>query len=380
MISRYHFHTLFFLLMAGGSHSQKRYLLFGARFRRPSMNGTIIIQKNISLADKTTFKTGGQAAHYAEVTSVDELKQVIHFAKERGLSFFVLGGGSNVLIGDETFPGLVIHPIFSNMAYENIDDQTVRVISGAGIVWDDLVSDTVSRGLYGLENLSFIPGSVGAAPIQNIGAYGQEVGSVIESVRVFDSVEGKEVVISKEACQFSYRHSLFKTKKGKHLIVMSISFLLSKKRLSDISYKDLTEYFKDQKTPPTLQEVRKAVIAIRTRKLPDITQVGTAGSFFKNPIISREQYNNLLKRFPNLPHYVVDGVRVKIPLAWILDNVLHVNGLRKGNVGLYEMQPLVVVNYGEATTKEVRTFVQHIKEKIKQECNIVVEQEVQNLF
>ncbi|MEI6058088.1 MAG: FAD-binding protein, partial [bacterium] len=264
--------------------------------------------------------------------------------------------------------------------------------------WYGFVSNCVAAGLYGVENLSGIPGTVGAAPVQNIGAYGDEVKNSIQSVRAFDTQTNAFTEFTAQECQFEYRDSIFKKQAGRH-IVTSVVFALKKEGSVNTEYKDLKDFFlesplSDASPTAALSAVRKAVLIIRARKLPDVLvpgTVGTAGSFFKNPIIPTEQYIELKKKYPELPSYPaaspagVDadvgagGARlfVKIPLGWVLEHVCAYKGVAKGNVGTYKNQALVLINNGNATAQEVKAFAEEIAATVKEKTGIVIEPEVQ---
>ncbi len=344
------------------------------------------IQENISLAQYTTFKIGGPARFFCSVTSKEEVRQAVSFAKKRGLPFFVLGGGSNILVSDNGFPGLVIKVEIMGIREEGIEnkgerkedvDEHVLISVGAGEMWDSFVEYTVSRGLSGLENLSAIPGSVGAAPIQNIGAYGAEARQFISSVRAFDARRMAFVELSNKECEFAYRDSMFKRKKGRY-IVTRVDFRLKKGGPVNIVYNDLRDHFASRGIAvPTPDEVRRAVIDIRWSKLPDWKLWGTAGSFFKNPVVSARKYASLKKRYPGLPGFPEPRGKVKIPLGWILDNVCHARGMRKGGVGTYEKQALVFVARPGAASAEVVELAQELMKKVKDATGITIEGEVE---
>ncbi len=314
--------------------------LFGAHTRRPSMS--INIRENVSLKEFVTFKTGGIARFFCEVQTVDELKEALASHKK----FFILGGGSNILISD--YDGLVIKM--------NIDN--------AGRSWDDFVAENMALGNYGLENLSYIPGTVGAAPVQNIGAYGVEVGDRIEKVHTINAKTLKERIFSNKECEFSYRNSIFK--KEKEWIITKVEFNFTNQ--INISYKGL----ENLKTP---QEIREAVIKIRKEKLPDWHILGTAGSFFKNPIVPIGSVN-----YPDLPKYPVDEKTEKISLAFIIDKICGMKDFRIGNVGTYKNQALVIVNYGGATAKEVDEFANEIARVVKEKTRLDIEREVESVY
>lgn len=333
------------------------------------------IKENVTLAPYTTFGIGGPAEHFVAVTSEAELLMVVTEAK--GAEITVLGGGSNVLVNDTGVKGLVIKNEIKGITSVMQGDQ-VLVTAGAGEDWDKLVSHTVSEGWWGLENLSAIPGSVGATPIQNVGAYGVEVANFIESVRVFDLTTGTFKELSNDKCSFGYRDSFFKTDLGRKMIVTSVTYRLSLIPVPKLHYKDLASRFGDA-TNVSQAEIRDAVITIRASKFPDWKKIGTAGSFFKNPIISKDQFDLLITRYPDLPGYPeIDG-RIKVSLGWILDNVCGLKGKREGNVGLYEKQALVLVNFGGATAEEIKNFAAKIRDEVLQKTQIEIEMEVREI-
>lgn len=352
------------------------------------------LEENKELADLTTFKIGGPARYFATVSSVEDLKQALTFAQEKDLRIFVLGGGSNIVMPDDGFDGLVIRNEISGITAES-DGERVHVIAGAGEGWDTLVEYTVNAGLYGIENLSGIPGSVGASPIQNIGAYGSEVKDTILWVDTINRETLEEKRFSNEECQFGYRDSFFKTEEGKGYIVTQVCFVLKKEGDINASYKDLVLYMEERGIEsPTLKEMREAVLEIRAGKFPDLEQIGTAGSFFKNPIVSNKKYQELLEKYPDLPGYPVEEAKsskagspdaprkgafrghTKLSCAWILDHILGVKGQYEGPVGFFEKQPLVVVNTGGATAEEIKAFSQKAINEIKEKLDIDIEREV----
>jgi UDP-N-acetylmuramate dehydrogenase len=347
----------------------------------------MIIQEHIALAQYTTFKIGGNARFFCVVTSLDELREAVSFAKERKAPFFVLGGGSNILVSDNGFDGLVIKiEIRGKKIQAPMADGHIQITVGAGEIWDDFVEYTVKEGFNGLENLSAIPGTVGAAPVQNIGAYGAEVGRSISAVRVLDARTMVEKDITARDCHFGYRHSLFKKEKGRY-IVISVDFSLKRDGEVNIEYKDLKEFFNDRASMSdgrvTPAQVRAAVIDIRRRKLPDWNKWGTAGSFFKNPVVSQAHFDELAAKYPGLPGFRErdssgePNGQVKIPLGWILDNVCRAKGMMNGAVGAYEKQALVIVTKPGATAGEVVSFTQDLMEQVKEKTGIIIEAEVE---
>ncbi len=368
---------------------------------------TMTIQEQIPLASYTTFKIGGPARFFCQVSDEDGLREAVTFAHDKKLRVFILGGGSNILMNDKGFDGLVIKMeiigftiqdsgitnkgvgstindsgITNNKEAKITHGENVTVSVGAGEQWDTLVEQTVERGLYGLENLSAIPGTVGAAPVQNIGAYGSEAAKVITNVRAFDTKTMKFVEFSNADCHFSYRDSLFKKEKG-HYIITRVDFSLSKNGKVNIGYKDLADYFANltrvdpSKKFPNLHEVREAVINVRWGKLPDWKLWGTAGSFFKNPIISADKFAELKSKYPELPGFPESDGRVKISLGWFLDKVCDVKGLQKGNVQVYEKQALVLVTKPGATSEEVVSLAHELMNLVKEKTGIEIEGEVE---
>lgn len=337
------------------------------------------IQKNVPLAPYTTLGVGGDAEYFTEVYSERDLLKAALWAKQEGIRITVLGGGSNVLIRDEGVTGLVIKNYIGGHVLNTLDGSDDIFLSvGAGVFFDELVKFTVEKGFWGLENLSGIPGSVGATPIQNVGAYGAEISDTVDSVQVFDVIEGKIKVLNNTECAFTYRSSIFRKEQTGNLIITKVLFRLSTNGTPNLTYKDLQEYFKNY--TPTQIEVRNAVIEIRKNKFPDWNQTGTAGSFFKNPIISKAEYKKLAALYPTIPGFGVEGDNVKVPLGWILDKVLNIRGVQEGNVGTYKGQALVLINCGGATAEEITMFAKNIEKKVFEKTKIKIEREVTEIF
>ncbi len=333
------------------------------------------ILSQISLSKHTTLKLGGPAAFFVSVTTVSELKKAISWANESKHAFIVIGGGSNILFPDDGWSGLVIHIDIKGIHYEKHGSEIYAIV-GAGENWDNFVQDSVKKNLWGIENLSAIPGSVGASPVQNIGAYGVEVSKSIAWVEVYNSRIGKIERLTHEECSFGYRHSFFKTSAGGGIIVIAVCFKLSIYPCANLLYKDLSIYFKNSKINPSLLDIREAIISIRRQKFPDLRVIGTAGSFFKNPIIDNSEAKKIRRKYPELPVFLLPDGQVKLSLAWILDKVLHLNGMRDKHVGIYEHQPLVFVNYGGASAQEFIFFTEKIARQVWEGVGIVITPEV----
>lgn len=336
---------------------------------------SIDIRENVLLSDYTTLKIGGVARYFVRVNTIEEVDKAVKFAKQISQPYLVLGGGSNLLIADKGFAGLVIHNNLRGVQFvETKENETVELIAGAGEVFDEIIIKAVNNNYFGLENLSSIPGTVGATPVQNVGAYGVEVGDIISKVETYHvPTESIKIFTSKE-CEFGYRDSFFKTKAGKEFIITAVHFSLTKNYQPKIHYKDLSKIF--EQTEPTLKEIREAVIAIRAQKFPDWHIVGTAGSFFKNPIITSKQAKALQAQYPELPLYDLGNGEVKIPLGYVLDNICGLKGYFRGRVGLFEKQALVLINHGDATADEVLEFIKFVEQKVFDKTEIKIKPEV----
>ena len=333
------------------------------------------IRQQVLLSPHTTMRVGGPAHFFSEVRSDDELPELISFAKERNLPVFFLGEGSNILVGDGGFPGLVLKIATKGISFSDVSPNEVMVTAEAGEHWDDLVEETVERGLHGLENLSLIPGTVGAAPVQNIGAYGAEIREVFSFVDVFDTKTSKVYRLENDECKFDYRDSIFKHE-GRHLVVLRVGLALKKEAPLKTHYKDVARYLTEHAlTDPTLHDMRTAVCAIRKAKLPDWGKVGTVGSFFKNPVISKENYHTLLQKFPGMPGIAGNGA-VKVSLAWIIDTLCGFKGVRRGGIGVHERQVLVLVNDKGGTARDICELADEITASVFKKTGLRIEPEV----
>ncbi len=334
------------------------------------------IEEHVSLRELTTLKIGGTARYFVSAATIHDLVEAVVFAREKEVPFVVLGGGSNVLISGGEFKGLVIKNDIRGIEWKD-EAGEVLAVAGAGESWDGLVAQAVQKGLWGIENLSAIPGTVGAAPIQNIGAYGTEVKATVDWVEVFDASTGTTKQFSNSQCRFGYRDSIFKHQEGKTFIVCRVALRLRTTGTPNLGYTDLQKHFAG-KNAPSLQEVREAVIDIRSKKFPDLREFGTAGSFFKNPVITTERFDELKKKFPELPGFPGES-GVKISLAWVLDKVCGLKGYEKGNVKLFEKQPIVLVQNGLASAEEIISFAKEIAGVVKDKTGLEIEWEVQHI-
>jgi UDP-N-acetylmuramate dehydrogenase len=265
------------------------------------------------------------------------------------------------------------------VTFEEVETDVVRATVAAGEDWDQLVAATVTKGLHGLENLSYIPGSVGGAVVQNIGAYGVEIKSCVESVEVLDTLTEQLVQFPNSVCDFAYRDSLFKRDRnehGKRYVVTGVTLLLKKNGPVVLSYKDLEAVFTTAHIVPTVQSVRDAVISIRKKKLPDPKILPTAGSFFKNPIITTEQVAVLQKEYGEPSGVAVAANTFKISAAWLLEHVGNFKGVRQGDAGVYDLHALVLVNHGHATAREIFVLAKKMRDEVSAKTHIVLEPEV----
>jgi len=331
------------------------------------------MQHNISLKKYNTFGVEARASHFVSFSSEKELTGLLKDYRLNDMPGLILGGGSNILFTRD-FEGLVMHNNIRGVEILEEDDSQVLVKAGAGENWDDFVGYTVRQGWGGLENLSYIPGNVGASPIQNIGAYGTEVKETIEKVHTLNRETFIPVTYSNEDCRFAYRNSIFKTHlKGKRIIT-HVLFRLSKKPDFKLNYGNLQETVK-QKGAVTLQHVRDSVIEIRRQKLPEPEETGSAGSFFKNPVIDPQTFEKLISAWPHIPSYPMENQQRKIPAGWLIDQ-LGWKGHREGDAGVHNKQALVLVNHGKASGRQIYELSRKIRESVLAEFNIELEYEV----
>lgn len=324
------------------------------------------------LAEMNSFHVREHSAHIIEFDQPSDLDTIFTEGDAPG-KWFVLGGGNNILFTTR-YDGVLIHPVGKNLTIIAEDEQTLSLKADAGIEWDDMVAWCVERGLWGAENLSLIPGTIGASPVQNIGAYGAEAKDIITRVNYFNTAERKHLTLSKEECHFGYRESIFKHDLRGKAIITSVEFTLHKEARPNLGYGDLQREV-EARGGATLANIRDAVCAIRRSKLPDTAEIGNAGSFFKNPIVDLATAEGLLSRYENMPTYpAADGCR-KIAAGWLIDQA-GMKGYRKGNVGVHDRQALVLVNFGGATGNEVIALAQEVQRAVYEKFGIRIEPEV----
>lgn len=330
--------------------------------------------KNYSLLCHNTFGMDVKASLFIEYASVAELKSILSDKDCLGGKWLHIGGGSNLLFRED-YAGTILHSAIRGYEVVAENEREVAVRVGAGEVWDDFVAYAVNHNWYGAENLSLIPGEVGASAVQNIGAYGAEAKDLIAQVETVEVETGKERIFSKEECRYAYRESIFKQElKGKY-IVTYVTFRLSKLPLFNLEYGNVRGELEKRGCEVTLENVRSTIIAVRDSKLPDPKIQGNAGSFFMNPIVPRSHYEALKEQYPEMPHYDVDGARVKIPAAWMIDRCGW-KGKQIGRAGVHTRQALVLVNCGGATGDEVISLATQIQDAVFQKFGIRISPEV----
>jgi UDP-N-acetylmuramate dehydrogenase len=338
------------------------------------MTAVLPIQYDFSLQRLNTFGIDAKAKAYLHVSSIDMLSQVRNDGLLARLPRLVLGGGSNLLLTGD-FAGLVLHLCTEGVGVVREDDASIYVKAAAGENWHRFVLWTLQQGLGGLENLSLIPGNVGAAPIQNIGAYGVELKDCFHSLTAFDFETGNTFVLDRTACRFGYRDSVFKHEWRDRAAILDVTFALPKKWQPNVQYADVSQELTARGIKaPTAGQISEAVIAIRTRKLPDPAAIGNAGSFFKNPVISAEQRSVLLERHPQLVSYAQADGSFKLAAGWLIDQSGW-KGKSLGAAGVYEKQALVLVNRGGASGREIAALAAAIQADVMSRFGVRIEPE-----
>lgn len=327
------------------------------------------IQTQVQLKPFNTLSLDAIASHYCKIQSNDDLIQALDFAKQQQLNILILSGGSNMLL-PEQIHALVLHMDIQGIELLDADDQVQRLRVGAGQSWHDFVLWTTQQGFYGLQNLALIPGLVGASPVQNIGAYGVEVGEFIESVEVYDRENHSFSSIKAADCDFAYRHSIFKDQPGRYIITHVIFRLLKQPELK-LNYGDLKTAVGEEQTPENLE---RQVIQIRQSKLPDPKEYPNVGSFFKNPVVDLQFFDQIAQQFPNLPHYPQPNNQVKMAAGWLIDQSGW-KGKQLGSVGMFHKQALVLVNYANASLKDVRATYQAVQADVQEKFGVLLEPE-----
>lgn len=342
----------------------------------------IEIRENVPLAPLTTLGVGGRARFFVNVSTPDQVAQAVAFAESGKLPWFVLGSGSNLVISDRGWSGLVLHVANGNLETYEFEGK-IRFDVGAGVSWDDFVRESVSRNCAGIECLSGIPGSVGGTPVQNVGAYGQEVSETIVSVEVFDLSENCVREMRAADCGFGYRSSVFNSSQQNRYVILRVSYALAPNGKPKLHYADLQKYFAGRESQPTLSEVREAVLSIRAAKgmliSPGDPDSRSAGSFFKNPVLSSAQFEELnsmaVARNLRIPSYPALSQRHKVSAAWLVEYSGFSKGYVKGNVGISSKHALAIVNRGNATADEVIALKHEIQDAVQRLWDIRLQPE-----
>jgi UDP-N-acetylmuramate dehydrogenase len=345
----------------------------------------VLLLENISLAPLTTIKIGGPARYFVEATSVSEVQEAVTFARSRNLPLFVLGGGSNLIVADAGWPGLTLKIAIQGINQQAALDEEGKALfdAGAGESWDKFVSHAVMARCSGVECLSGIPGSVGGTPVQNVGAYGQEVSETIAAVQVFDLKDNQVRELCPEACGFGYRTSIFNTSERGRFIVLRVTYALTPGGSPRIAYADLKRHFEGRETSPDLAETREAVRHIRARKgmllVPGDADCQSVGSFFKNPVLSEEQHEDLKQRAATrrltIPSYPALESRHKVSAAWLVECSGFAKGFGFGRVGISSKHALAIVNRGGATAADVLALKEQIQHRVEEIWNVRLEPE-----
>ncbi len=334
------------------------------------------MKTNVNLKDYNSFGFHAVAKHFAEINEIQELESLIRSDVFKHEKYLILSGGNNVLFRDDFFDGVVVH--INTKGIETLEEQKNNVVvrAQAGEDWPEFVRFCVEKGWHGVENLAHIPGKVGAAPVQNIGAYGMELKDNFLRCEAMDLTTGETKVFTKEECRFGYRESVFKNELKGQYIITSVDFLLKKDAPLNLEYGNIKAYLEQNGIErPTLQQLHDAICAIRDAKLPDVKQIGCAGSFFKNPVIEKSQFEDLQKDYPNIPHYDEPDGRVKVPAGWLIEQSGW-KGWRNEHVGVYEKQALVLVHFGGGKGEDIVYLAKCIQVSVEEKFGIKICPEV----
>lgn len=337
------------------------------------------VEEHVDIKDYSTLRVGGQFRYFSVISSVDDLESICAIAQTnpsyKDIPIFVLGGGSNIVFSDGILNVLALKIEIKGFEVVNDGDEYVDIKVGAGEIWDEIVSRTVEMNLSGLESLSAIPGTVGASPIQNIGAYGAEAKDTIKEIEVFDIKKGTTSIILNQDCKFGYRDSIFKNEaKGKYVII-GVIYRLKKSIPTIPDYPGVKKYFEDRKIEsPSLKQIREAIISIRSEKLPNPKESPNVGSFFKNPIVLNEVAYKIIEEFPNAKFFALKDDLTKIPAGWLIENA-GLKGESFGNVSLCDKNALVLINTGNATSEDIIKARNEIIKIVKDKFGITLEQE-----
>lgn len=331
------------------------------------------VQEHVDLKPFNTMAVAARARYFTTIKTESDVREALAWAKAHEVKPFVLGGGANLLITTDEVDRLVMRMAIEGLEVVGETEDVTYVKIGGGEDWHSTVDRLISMGYGGLENLALIPGTVGASVVQNIGAYGTEVAQRVQEVEVFNPTTQEIEAMRALECDFAYRHSVFKDKDFADLVVLSVTFALPKVWTPNLSYKELAHQLEGVE-PITPRAVFDAVVAVRSRKLPDPKDLGSAGSFFKNPVVDHEHFLSLLEKFPSIVHYDVGGGHQKLAAGWMIDQA-GLKGHRVGDAGTYEKQALVLVNHGNATGEELWAYAEMIKARVMEKFGVMLEPE-----
>lgn len=333
------------------------------------------IKENIDLKAFNTFGINSTANYFAEVKSKTQLKKALTFAEENNIPFTILGGGSNVLFTNSNYD-FIIHNLIGGIEKLNENNEIIELRVGGGVSWNTFVNYCVVHSYAGIENLALIPGSVGASPMQNIGAYGVEIKDVFISLNALEISTGKEFSFNKDECKFGYRESVFKNKLKNKFVITDVTFRLNKTPQFNVSYGAIVNQLEAMEIKIlSIKAIRDAVINIRRSKLPDPKEIGNAGSFFKNPEVENKRFSEIFAAFPGIVGYDLGNGKTKLAAGWLIENCGW-KGFREGDAGCHKKQALVLVNYGNASGQEILDLSQKIIDSVKNKFDIELEREV----
>ena len=334
----------------------------------------MILENNKSLLNHNTFMVNCFAEQFISVKKEQDIIDVIKILNKNKKKHFILGGGSNILFTKD-ISGVIIQNKLAGIKIIKEDELTATIRVGSGVIWNDFVKWSIERNLWGIENLILIPGTVGAAPIQNIGAYGVEIKDVFKNLKAYHLKTGEKKIFSKKDCLFGYRDSIFKNKLKNKFFISEIEVVLQKKDNPILTYENLKFEFKNKQKELTIKNISDVISEIRNRKLPDPNKLGNCGSFFKNPIINEEEFQVLKKKFPEIKYFKKNN-KVKLSAGWLIEQCGW-KGKKINDCGVYEKQALVLVNFGRASGSEIKSLAEKIKKDILNKFNVKLEEEVQ---
>ena len=334
------------------------------------------MKTNVNLKSYNSFGFDAFAKYFAEINEVNDLQMLIASGALQQHKTLILSGGNNILFQNEVFDGLVVYINTKGVEIIREDGNEIVIRAQAGEDWPEFVRFCVGKGWHGGENLAHIPGKVGAAPVQNIGAYGMELKDSFLQCEAIELATGKKRVFTKEECRFGYRESIFKSELKGQYVITSVDFLLKKDAPLNLEYGNIKAYLEQNGIEnPNLQQLHDAICAIRDVKLPDVKQIGSAGSFFKNPVINAEQFEALQKDYPNIPHYPDAEGMVKVPAGWLIEQAGW-KGWRDEHVGVYDKQALVLVHYGGGKGEDIVELARKIQDSVEKKFEIRIGPEV----